>query len=289
LMAFMMVGEEQEQAQEQGAVEDEPVLDGLGGLDGVGGGSAVVLDGESSLGTGLVSGSSGMHSGMGLDHNESIAEEFRSKIKEQYQTLWEAFQDFDADGDECISRNEFKAALVKVGMTLSEKDRKTLRSSIDKKKTKKVSYDDLMAFMMVGEEQEQEQAQEQGGMEEVELTIEQCGNMVAEHFGCPVSRLDDNMLQDFIFENSIHVDRTRFPHEKQNILFAIATHLQYADPGPNVDDSYGYSQPAQQQPVQQPVQQQQLRGMTRQRQDGGLASLSGAGGLNSLSGAPGLF
>ena len=82
---------------------------------------------------------------------DSVAAQFRTKVKENYNTLWEAFQDFDADGDDSISRNEFKSALLKVGMELSDSDRKTLRASIDKAKTKKITYEDLERFMMEGE------------------------------------------------------------------------------------------------------------------------------------------
>ena len=82
---------------------------------------------------------------------DSVAAQFRTKVKENYNTLWEAFQDFDADGDDSISRNEFKSALLKVGMELSDSDRKTLRASIDTAKTKKITYEDLERFMMEGE------------------------------------------------------------------------------------------------------------------------------------------
>merc|ERR1711988_1696869 len=68
-----------------------------------------------------------------------------------YQTLFEAFQDFDADGDSMISKSEFKQAFEKLGIQADSADIKEMRKGISTSGNGRISYEDLEAFMMAGE------------------------------------------------------------------------------------------------------------------------------------------
>lgn len=67
-------------------------------------------------------------------------EEFRSKLKEKYGDVAEAFQVFvDPKSGEEISRSSFKEGLKKMGLVLSEKARKKIRKLIDDQDNKRIS------------------------------------------------------------------------------------------------------------------------------------------------------
>merc|ERR1711998_623900 len=86
------------------------------------------------------------------DRLGALQTEFRNRIKGgMYQTLFEAFQDFDADGDNVISKSEFKQAFDKLGMQADPADIKEMRRGISTSGNGRISYEDLEAFMMAGE------------------------------------------------------------------------------------------------------------------------------------------
>merc|ERR550537_1087375 len=88
----------------------------------------------------------------GDDGLEALKDDFRNRIKGgMYQTLYEAFQDFDADGDNLISKSEFKQAFEKLGIQAGAADIKALRKEISTSGNGRISYEDLEAFMMEGE------------------------------------------------------------------------------------------------------------------------------------------
>ena len=82
----------------------------------------------------------------------ALQDELRNLVKGgMYQTLYEAFQDFDTDGDNMISKREFKQAINKLGMKVTEAELKELRKGISTSEGGRISYEDLEAFMMSGE------------------------------------------------------------------------------------------------------------------------------------------
>jgi Ca2+-binding EF-hand superfamily protein len=133
---------------------------------------------------------------------------------------------------------------------------RALRKQVGKKDDKKISYEDLEAFMMEGEELQQPppQRQEQGeahanpnsahrsggssrtressrgdgtsSASAASITLERCEQLVcAEMQTTSAAMLPLAELKNYVFDNDVSVDYAAFAHEKQCLVHAIGVYL----------------------------------------------------------------
>jgi hypothetical protein len=89
----------------------------------------------------------------GLTDQKSIHAEFRRLCRERFVSDHEAFFNFTSESQDFITRTDFKNALITLGLTISDSDRKKMRQHIDKgdKSVKRITFVDFESFMKEGQ------------------------------------------------------------------------------------------------------------------------------------------
>jgi hypothetical protein len=89
-----------------------------------------------------------------LTGQKAIQTEFRRLCREKFVSDHEAFFNFTSESKDFITRTDFKNALIALGMSVSDSDRKKMRQHIDKANrntTKRITFVDFHAFMGEGQ------------------------------------------------------------------------------------------------------------------------------------------
>lgn len=69
-----------------------------------------------------------------------------NKLDEKFTNLQQAFKFFDTDGDGCVVKSEFCAAVEKMKLSLSVKDIEMVYEYLDKDKNGKINFTEFMQF-----------------------------------------------------------------------------------------------------------------------------------------------